>query len=256
MAVAAVALGACGGDSPMEDELGACEAVLDLFPVPVGGGTSPFGEIDDEFLAVAFFPGFTFSFYGAQYPTVYLNTNGGMTFGAGDNEFDRAAYDVLQPGIAVFWGDLDAARTTASDQRANQMTYQLCTDRFIVRYQQLQDHNEDTWNNTATVTLEANGRIVIEYGAVLSEEILVGVFDGTHTDDRYLALQNGYLGYSQWATASSCSTTTGWARITLASSRAGRSPSTHRQDLGPSLARSAETAHIFCLRSNPNREIA
>ena len=118
-----------------------------------------------------------------------------MTFGGGDNEFNPAAEDVVQPGIAVFWGDLDASGSSASQQRANQMTYQVCTDRFIVRYQQLQDHRVDTWNNTATVTLEASGRIVIEYGTVLSEDLLVGVFDGTHTDDRYLALQNSYSGY-------------------------------------------------------------
>ena len=107
-----------------------------------------------------------------------------------------AAADVVVPGIAVFWGDLDADGSATSGQRANQMTYQLCTDRFIVRYSQMQDHGEDTWNNTATATLEANGRIVIEYGVVLSETVLAGVFDGTHTNDQYVAVQNSYSGYA------------------------------------------------------------
>ena len=173
---------------------GTCDAIVDMFPVPVSGTTSPFPGIDDSFLEVPFATGFQFSFYGTQYSSVFLNTNGGMTFGGGNSSFDEASTSVTEPGIAVFWGDLDAG---ASDgvTRANQMTYEACSDGFFVRYTQFQDHDDATWNNTATASLYANGKVVIEYGDVLSQDILAGVFDGTHTDDRALAVADFFPTY-------------------------------------------------------------
>jgi hypothetical protein len=76
------------------------------------------------------------------------------------------------------------------------MTYQACADRFVVTYTAFQDHGDDDWNNTATVTLQADGRVEIVYGAVLSETVLAGVFDGTHTNDQYVTVQNTYSGYA------------------------------------------------------------
>ena len=196
--LAATALAACG-DSPT-DPGGVCAAVVNMFPTPVSDLTSPFPAIDDSFLLVPFASGFQFSFYGTQYSNVYLNTNGGMTFSDGWDDYDVAASDVDVPGIAVFWGDLDAGQTTASTARANQMTYEACSDRFIVRYTQFQDNDDDTRNNTGTITLEASGRITIQYGSVLSQDILAGVFDGSHTDNRYVAVQNSYSAYATTGT--------------------------------------------------------
>lgn len=175
------------------DSEGSCGEIVDLFPVPVDELTSAFdGEVDDAFLLVPFDPAFGFPFYGETYDEVFLNTNGGMTFGEGDDEYDVAATDVVTPGIAVFWGDLDAGQYETSVTRANQMGYEACSDRFVVHYQGLQDNDDEEWNNTAEVTLHDDGRIVIEYGTVLSEDILVGVFDGTHTSNTSPALAASY----------------------------------------------------------------
>jgi hypothetical protein len=176
-----------------------CNAPVDLFPVPIGSGTSPFPTVDDSSLAVAFDLGFTFTFYGTVYDTVHLNTNGGLTFGAGTSAFDVSAADVSQPGIAVFWGDLDAG--AGANDRANQMVYQQCANRFRVTYTMLQDNDDSTWNNTATLDLLADGTITIAYGTVGSEDILVGVFDGTHTDDQSVSVQSSYAGYTSMGTA-------------------------------------------------------
>ncbi len=98
--LAATALAACG-DSPTAPGA-VCGAVVNLFPTPVGDLSSPFPGIDDSFLLVPFASGFQFSFYGTQYSNVYLNTNGGMTFSGGWDDYDVAASDVTEPGIAVF----------------------------------------------------------------------------------------------------------------------------------------------------------
>lgn len=188
-------LAACGSDSPT-DPFATCGTLVNLFPTPVTDSTSLFPDVDDSFLLVPFANGFDFAFYGSTYGEVYLNSNGGMTFGDGEGDYDLAATDILYPGIAVFWGDLDAGDNVAASARPNQMRYEACADRFIIRYAQLQDNDNDLWNNTATVVLEESGKITIQYGVVLSEDILVGVFDGSHTGDDYVPVQNSYSGYS------------------------------------------------------------
>jgi hypothetical protein len=194
--VSAATLGACGGDGPL-DLPSFCGNVTNLFPTPVGNANTPFLDSDDAFLEVDFAAGFEFSFYGASYTSVFLNTNGGMTFGGGDADYEIAASAVTVPAIATFWGDLDAG---SAPSRAGQMTYEACADRFIVRYNQIQDFDEDALHNTAVVTLEESGKITIEYGAVLSQDILAGIFDGTHADDDSVAVADSYTGYATGST--------------------------------------------------------
>jgi hypothetical protein len=172
-------------------------AEVDLFPVPVSDATTLFGEVDDDFLFAAFAPGFRFSFYGTQYDGVYLNTNGGMTFGQGNANFAKSAATFADPAIAPFWGDMDAERAPS---RGGQLKYQACSNAFVVRYNQLQDFDPITQNNTATVTLLASGKITIAYGAVLTTDIAAGVWNGTHTDDRYPALADSYSAYATTGT--------------------------------------------------------
>jgi hypothetical protein len=194
-------LAACGGNDSAGPDLGACQAAVNLFPTPVSDLTSPFSDVDDDYVYVAFASGFTFSFFGTSYGGVYLNSNGGMTFGGGDANYDVAASEVSQPGIAVFWGDLDAGEYGGAS-RANQMKYTACAQGFFVTYNQLQDNDEETWNNTATVTLAANGKITVNYGNVLSQDILVGVWNGTHANDKYLPFTTNVMSYSTNGTGS------------------------------------------------------
>jgi hypothetical protein len=172
---------------------------VDLFPVPVDEATSPFPSVDDSFLQVAFTRGFTFTFYGTTYSSIFLNTNGGFTFGSGNSNYDESAADIPQPGVGIFWGDLDAEEDAGAN-RPNQMRYRQFDDRFVISYNRLQDHDEKTWDNTATVTLRRNGTIIIQYGDVKSEDILVGVWNGAHTDNRTMLVQNAYS-YSGAGTA-------------------------------------------------------
>jgi hypothetical protein len=190
---AALLLAACGSDSvgPNPDPF------VDLFRTPVAKVTSRFpNQVDNDTLSVAFTQGFTFTFYGTTYDRIVLNTNGGFTFGGGDAHFDIRAIDAHRPGVAVFWGDMDAGATLASQNRPNQMQYQQQPDRFVIRYAQFQDHDEPSQNNTATVTLRANGTITIQYGVVGSTDALVGVFDGAHTNDQYMNVTNYYANYA------------------------------------------------------------
>jgi len=187
LALVALVAGCSTTPPPPSGECGQFGAYVDAFPTPVSDGTSVFDEVDDDALLVPFGSGFSFPFYGVDYDGVYVNTNGGLTFGAGSPNYDIAATDVDSPGIAVFWGDLDAGEY-AGETRANQLRWRQSGACFQVAYQAMQDNDTEAWSNSATLTLHDTGKVVVEYGAVASEDILVGVFDGSHTDDRYPAV--------------------------------------------------------------------
>jgi len=170
----------CSDKDPVEPILSG--EIVDLFPVPVSDNTSLFPAVDDSYLYVPFTLEFSFPFYGVTYNGVYLNTNGGLTFGSGNYYYDEAAEDIPQPGIGVFWGDMDAEEYSGVN-RPNQMRYQQHSNRFVVMYQNFQDNDDADWNNTATLTMYKDGRIEIAYGVVLSADILVGIWNGTHTGD-------------------------------------------------------------------------
>lgn len=161
----------------------------DAFPTPVESATSPFASIDDDVLEVAFGSGFSFPFYGTEYASVFVNTNGGVTFGAGLDDYDLAATDIVIPAIAVFWGDMDAGN---HPDRSNQMRWRQSDGCFQIAYDDFADNDDQTWSNSATLTLVDDGRIQIAYGDVMSEDILIGVFDGTHADDTTPAVQAEY----------------------------------------------------------------
>ncbi|MEJ2289205.1 MAG: hypothetical protein P8Y02_11290, partial [Deinococcales bacterium] len=191
----ALTVGGCGTTS-------STPGLVQLFPDPTDPASSPFPAIDDAYLEVPFTSGFAFPFYGTTYRSVYLNTNGGLTFAAGDDRYDvgvgaSAVRIVTLPTIAVFWGDMHAGRYSGVT-RTDQMSYQQFPDRFVVHYVQLQDFDEATWNNTAAVTLYADGDIEIAYGAVLSRDVLVGVFDGTHVADSQEVVQATFADYPSY----------------------------------------------------------
>lgn len=50
--------------------------------------------------------GFSFNFFGTPQTEIYVNSNGNLTFGAGDGEYINTALTGTMPRIAAFWDDL------------------------------------------------------------------------------------------------------------------------------------------------------
>jgi hypothetical protein len=171
-----------------------------MFPVvPVTAGNNLFGNADDATQYIIFQLGFQFTFYGVQYPGIHLNTNGGLTFGAGDDWFTADVTFHDHPSIAVFWTDMDCV-SNGANLRGHQIAYQQCADRFVVTYNQLQDKFTPAWVASATATLHLDGRIEIQYGSVTDQEILVGIFDGTHTpaEKEFKKFQTTFTSYASY----------------------------------------------------------
>lgn len=180
-----------------------CEAAVDAFPLPLSAASSIFVDLNDDSVEVVFSAGFVFSFFGVERRSLYLNTNGGITFGQANPDADLAAELITEPTIAPFWSDHDVRQTQGPEERPNQLRYQQCPDRFVVTYRQFQEIETTSTHDSAVVTLLSEGDVLFEYGEVRSGSILSGLFDGTHSADRrpnpggpLASIESSYDGYA------------------------------------------------------------
>jgi len=128
-----------------------------------------------------------FQFFGEDYQAVNVNEDGSLTFNAPDVLEDVPLSHVTQPTIAVMWGRYLYG--------GNYRTA-YCGDHQVFFFERLPLPADPAQSSSATVTLWEDGRIVIDYFDVASEDILVGVFDGTHIDDRFLPVQSLYENFT------------------------------------------------------------
>jgi hypothetical protein len=169
-----------------------------LFPCDTSGDSC----IDDTFAKVTFSQGFTFPFFGTTYDSVYINTNGGVTFGAGDNTYAPAATGIPEPGIAILWGDMmPGANNDASLH--DEIDFQQFSDHFVISYTNIEDYDTPpAIENTATLTLWNDGTVTMSYTAQNTSYsqgtgLLVGVFDGSQAGYTFpSSLLATYSGYS------------------------------------------------------------
>jgi FlgD Ig-like domain len=105
---------------------------------------------------------FGFSFCGSVYQTVWVNSNGNLTFGNGDTNPSASATSLLvgAPRICGLWDDLDPGSggvVTAAEEGGN----------FVVRYLQVPDVFAVYFGggpSTFTITLRPDGTSRVDYG--------------------------------------------------------------------------------------------
>jgi len=116
--------------------------------------------------------GAQFPFYGVYYDTIFIGTNGYITFGQGDTNarLSAAALATELPRIAPLWADLDA------------------TDGGDIYYNRLDGRHIITWNavsetshsgkSTFQAVLYDDGRIAFVYKKVKTSSSLIGISPG------------------------------------------------------------------------------
>ncbi len=141
--------------------------------------------------------GFTFPYQGSNWTSLFVNSNGNLTFGAGDVDFSETVPEFLAgpPRIAPRWDDLDAGdglivASTAADSGDG---YGLNGGRS-----EKSDHGDDasmtvhfisvpefftTSPNYFSVKLEKKGDIGIDYAATSRTDGLTGVTKGGGSAD-------------------------------------------------------------------------
>jgi hypothetical protein len=114
---------------------------------------------------------FPFRYQGATYNSVFVNSNGNVTFGAGNTDFSESVPELLAgpPRIAPLWDDLDGTQgIVVAEHSSHQLNLHfISVPEFFA-----------TSPNYFTVHLDVLGLSGIFYGATSRSDALVGVTEG------------------------------------------------------------------------------
>jgi len=115
---------------------------------------------------------FTFPFQGSNWNSVWVNSNGNLTFGSGDTDFSESVSELLsdQPRIAPLWDDL-------SPNQGGLVIVEQDASSWTVAFIGVPEFFATT-GNTFSVTLNASGAVNVSYGSVASVDSVVGVTEG------------------------------------------------------------------------------
>jgi hypothetical protein len=153
------------------------------YSVKTGGGSlsssqgNPVSLTDDDTTQINFSSGFSFSFYGKAYNSVFLNSDGNLTFTKGDTAItERDPFRALSgpPRIAPFFQDLNpAAKGTVHVFQSG--------ERLTITWNGVSQFFSGTQTNSNTfqVTLFKNGNVEFIYSSEMeTKEAVVGIFPG------------------------------------------------------------------------------
>jgi hypothetical protein len=140
--------------------------VLDVFAIE--GTVIALGDDDSEEVALDF----TFPFQGGNWNSVWVNSNGNLTFGSGDTDFTESVSEFLndQPRIAPLWDDL-------SPNQGGLVLFEQDATSATISFVGVPEFFAST-GNTFAVTLNASGDVSITYGSVAASDGIVGVTEG------------------------------------------------------------------------------
>jgi uncharacterized membrane protein len=144
---------------------------------------------DDDFEQVDL-SNFQFPFYGRNYSSVFVGSNGFITLEEGAYDFANTSLpspDATRSMIAALWDDLNPSR-------GGKIYYQEETDRLIVQFQDVPRY-ERNGVFTFQVVLFSNGTIEVRYLNVsgVTNSCTVGIQDSTNTHGAQAAFNGSYL---------------------------------------------------------------
>ncbi len=123
--------------------------------------------------------GFPFTFYGNTYASVFVNSDGNLTFTGGDvatTPRDLSRFLTGVPRIAPFFDDLNPAE-------GGQVTYSAEAGRFVVSWTDVPECclPAITPKSTFQVSLFPDGGVEFAYGTVSANDAVVGISPGAFT---------------------------------------------------------------------------
>lgn len=133
---------------------------------------APISLSDDDFSEQSI--GFDFSFFGESYNTVFIGSNGYLTFGGGDTDFSESITEFVNelPRIAV-WDDFNPSV-------AGSIEVNRTSNIFTVSYLDVPQFgfSAGTSQNTFSISIFSNGNIEISLDDLDTNDLLVGVSAG------------------------------------------------------------------------------
>ncbi len=118
--------------------------------------------------------GFSFPFFGQSYTSVYVNSDGNLTFGQGDKVSaprDHNRFMTGAPRIAPLFADLDPSKGGAITVQ------QTDSGSLTIRYKVVPLYGKSS-TSTVTVVLHESGLIDFTYGQVSGSAYIVGISSG------------------------------------------------------------------------------
>lgn len=136
---------------------------------PTIGSALPLGDDDTEPVAIPF----SFPFLGASYSTIHVNSDGNVTFGAGDpasTPRDAARLIGGPPRIAPFLNDLNV-------EDGGSINASVRATEVVITWKDVPEFGIPN-KNTFQLTLKNTGEIVFAYQSVDADFGVVGVAEG------------------------------------------------------------------------------
>ncbi len=139
------------------------------------GSRLPLGDDDTREVQI----GFAFPFFGRSYTSLFVNSDGNLTFNSGEGTVDRTLAQFLtgQPRISPFFNDLDPSVS-------GQVTLNTAAGRFVVTWTEVREFGSFSGpRQTFQVRLFPDGRIEFSYGTTggVEEQVVVGISPGAFT---------------------------------------------------------------------------
>ena len=134
---------------------------------------------DDDFRQIAFQGNFRFPFFGASYSSVFINSDGNITFTEGDaahTDRDLTRLNGGAPRIAPLLNDFDPT------QGQGGVFYNQLSDRFLVTWKLIQEFG-GSLPSTAQLALFPDGSFEFTYSVVGSSTGVVGWSNGADQHD-------------------------------------------------------------------------
>ncbi len=120
---------------------------------------------------------FAFPFCDTSYTTVFVGSNGYLTFGGGRNDFEESVIGLLtwRPRIAMLWDDLNPliGGVVSAEPEG---------DAFVISYENVPEFLTQN-RNTFSISLKPDGSYTLTYGDLDARDGLVGRSPGRGTPD-------------------------------------------------------------------------
>jgi len=165
----------------------ACGHAISQLPTDPAGGTS-LNLLDDDSAAITLSGGATVRLYEVTHSTIYVGSNGYVTFGSGDDEYDESLEDHFSlPRIAALFDDLNPTA-------GGWISWKQLEDRAAVTWQNVPEYNTSN-SNTFQIEMFLDGRIAISYLNIAATDGLTGLSLGGGVPFDYAETDLSAIGY-------------------------------------------------------------
>jgi len=164
---------------------GCAEPITALPTDPVGGTVLSLS--DDSYATVTLGGGASVSLYGVSYSTLYVGSNGYITFDGGDSTYGESlANHFSRPRVSALFDDLNPGS-------GGQVSWRQLADRVAVTWWNVPEFGTSN-QNTFQIELYFSGQITISYLGIAASDGLAGLSRGTGLPTDYFPSDLSALG--------------------------------------------------------------